>query len=212
MRVKDAEAITGGLSEPGKMPGRAYNLPAWECNIGALLRLKAGSVCSGCYAMKGRYAMTQAKTAMMRRMEALKNPMWVEAMAYLINRYARTKGYTEFRWHDSGDLQGVWHLELIEAVCLLTPEVAHWLPTREYRVVKDYLKTHQKPDNLVIRVSAQYINQASGVSGLPCSTVSESEDVFPDAHHCPARHQGNSCGNCRACWDPEVEHVDYHVH
>ena len=55
MKLKEAKEITGGLSAPSKMPGYAYNLPAWKCITGVKLQAVPGSVCAGCYAMKGRY-------------------------------------------------------------------------------------------------------------------------------------------------------------
>ena len=55
MLKKQAREITGGLSKPSKMPGPAHNLPAQACKTGAKLVNVPGSVCAGCYALKGRY-------------------------------------------------------------------------------------------------------------------------------------------------------------
>ena len=55
MLKKEARQITGGLSKPSKMPGPAHNLPAQACKTGAKLVKVPGSVCAGCYALKGRY-------------------------------------------------------------------------------------------------------------------------------------------------------------
>ena len=55
MKVKDAVKITGAMTRTSKMPGLSYSLPAWECQVGAKLRAVKGSVCSGCYALKGNY-------------------------------------------------------------------------------------------------------------------------------------------------------------
>ena len=44
MLKKEARKITGGLSAPSKMPGPAYNLPAWECITGRTLVDVIGSV------------------------------------------------------------------------------------------------------------------------------------------------------------------------
>ena len=136
---KLAGEITGRLSKPAKMPCFAYNLPALECITGAKLRKIAGSVCAGCYALKGHY-IQYAKVifpAMYKRLESLTNPLWIEAMAYLINNQTG-KGIDPryFRWHDSGDIQSVKHLRQIAQVCELTPTIKHWLPTREYKIVK----------------------------------------------------------------------------
>ena len=55
MLKKEATLITGGLSKPSKMPGPSFNLPAVACITGSKLVKVAGSTCSGCYALKGRY-------------------------------------------------------------------------------------------------------------------------------------------------------------
>ena len=88
MNLKEAKKITGGLSSPSKMPGYAYNLPAWECITGVKLQAVAGSVCAGCYAMKGRYRFPNVRDALSRRLEALTHPQWIEAMIVLISHYS----------------------------------------------------------------------------------------------------------------------------
>ena len=122
MQLKEAKKITGGLSSPSKMPGYAYNLPAWKCVTGVKLQAVEGSVCSGCYAMKGRYRFQNVKDAMQRRLDRLHHPRWVDAMVTLIDQQP------VFRWHDSGDLQSVQHLKNIFEVCNRTPGTMHWLP------------------------------------------------------------------------------------
>ena len=109
MNLKEAKKITGGLSSPSKMPGYAYNLPAWQCVTGVKLQAVAGSVCSGCYAMKGRYRFQNVKDALNRRLNSLTDPQWVEAMTVLVTHYSKQVPW--FRWHDSGDLQGADHLK-----------------------------------------------------------------------------------------------------
>jgi hypothetical protein len=194
------------------MPGHGYGLPAPECKTGSKLRQVEGSTCSGCYAMKGRYMFPNVQAALYRRLELIGAPAWPEAMAESIER----TGDSHFRWHDSGDLQSVDHLRAIVRVAELTPAVAHWLPTREYRIVSDYLQADGTfPPNLTVRMSAHMIGgKLPTFKGMPVtiSTVSRDESTYPDAHQCPARHQGNECGSCRACWDANVPQVDYHLH
>ena len=55
MLIKEADKIIISLSKPDKMPGFAYGLPAPACKTGAKLVKVPGSVCSGCYALKGNY-------------------------------------------------------------------------------------------------------------------------------------------------------------
>jgi hypothetical protein len=103
MNTTEALKLVGGLSKPSKMPGWAYGIPAAECKTGAKLKLVPGSTCEGCYADKGCYVFPVVQAAQYRRLAAIKNPLWVEAMATLIN----SKKSKYFRWHDSGDVQDV---------------------------------------------------------------------------------------------------------
>jgi hypothetical protein len=196
------------------MPCHGYSLPAKECLTGSKLRQVKGSTCNGCYAMKGRYRFPNVEQAMYRRLALIGTPEWIPAMAELITR----KGEGFFRWHDSGDLQSVEHLASIARIAELTPDVQHWLPTREYRIVAEFLEAGNVfPPNLNVRLSAHMIGGHAPTfprlaGQVSISTVSRDEADYPSAHQCPARHQGNSCGDCRACWAPSVAHVDYHLH
>ena len=197
MKVTDAKKITGSLTRTSKMPGLSYSLPAWECKTGSKLRKIKNSVCSMCYALKGNYTRYKAiKAAQYVRLDSLKNSLWVAAMV------AQIKRQKFFRWHDAGDVQDLDHLKNIYEVCKLTPQIKHWMPTRE-AWVKDHLDS--KPANLVIRFSPQMIGQKNN------SWPNSSMVVLKDAS-CPAPSQGNSCGDCRACWDPKVKIVSYGKH
>jgi len=195
---KEAKEITGGLSKPSKMPGPAYNLPAQGCITGAKLQAVPGSVCAGCYALKGRYNFNNVRLALARRLESLRHPQWVLAMTVLI------KGEEVFRWHDSGDLQSSWHLKRIFEVCNATPETSHWLPTREAKFLP--LSTDSIPKNLIIRMSSHMIDQAPVKFWPWTSTVSTGSFT------CPASKQGNQCKSCRNCWSREVANVSYPKH
>ena len=71
MKVKEAKQITGSMTRTSKMPGLSYSLPAWECKTGAKLAKIKGSVCNGCYAMKGNYTRYPAiKAAQYVRLKA----------------------------------------------------------------------------------------------------------------------------------------------
>jgi len=195
---KEARKITGGLSAPSKMPGPAYNLPAQACVTGAKLVKIPGSVCSGCYALKGRYNFKNVRLALARRLSSLDHPQWVLAMTVLI------KGEPVFRWHDSGDLQSSWHLKRIFEVCEATPETSHWLPTREAKFLP--LSTDSIPKNLLIRMSSHMIDQKPVKFWPWTSTVSTGSFT------CPASKQGNECKSCRNCWDRGVSNVSYPKH
>ena len=52
---KDAINIAGSCTRTSKMPSLSYSLPAKECITGSKLVKVKGSVCEGCYALKGNY-------------------------------------------------------------------------------------------------------------------------------------------------------------
>jgi hypothetical protein len=195
------KAITGSLSKPSKMPGHAYGLPAKECKTGSKLVKIKGSTCHGCYALKGCYVFKVVQAAQYKRLESIKDPRWVEAMAAQIG----AKRNKFFRWHDSGDVQDVEHLSKIFAVCRMTPDTAHWMPTRE-AWVKKYLDL--APGNLVIRFSATMVDQDAPASWPNTSTVV----TRSAAATCPAPSQDNACKDCRACWDKSIKNVAYAAH
>jgi hypothetical protein len=199
MNTKEAWALIGGLSKPSKMPGWSIGIPAKECKTGKKLRQIKNSVCEGCYALKGCYVFKVVQEAQYKRLEAIQHPDWVLAMATLIN----SKKPDVFRWHDSGDVQDVDHLEKIFEVCRLTPTKRHWMPTRE-AWIKDHM--HKAPANLVVRFSSPMIDQGPVKSWANTSTVSTK------SRSCPAPDNNNECGSCRACWDPLVKNIEYGKH
>ena len=162
------------------MPGPAYNLPATQCITGAKLVKVPGSVCHGCYALKGRYRFSNVRMALARRLESLKHPQWGEAMVALIH------GEPWFRRHDSGDLQSPEHLKQIFEVCKRTPETQHWMPTREAQFLK-LMDPDIIPPNLSIRMSSHMIDQGPVTFWPWTSTVSTKSKT------CPAQDQGNQC-------------------
>ena len=202
MLKKEAIKITGGLSKTSKMPGPAHNLPAARCITGAKLVKVPGSVCAGCYALKGRYRFKNVQDALNRRLKALEDPRWVEAMVVLVT------GHAHFRWHDSGDIQSVEHLKNIFEVCKRTPETAHWLPTREARFLS-LMDPAVIPANLKIVLSDHMVDQMTPASWWPFTS-----GVTPDEAQvsCPAPKQNNECQSCRACWDRNVKRVVYGKH
>ena len=199
MNTKEAWTLVGGLSKPSKMPGWSIGIPAKECKTGKKLRQIKNSVCEGCYALKGCYVFDIVQKAQYKRLEAINHPDWVLAMATLIN----SKKPDVFRWHDSGDVQDVDHLEKIFEVCRLTPSKRHWMPTRE-AWIKDHM--HKAPANLVVRFSSPMVDQGPVKSWPNTSTVSTKSRT------CPAPDNNNECGSCRACWDPLVKNIEYGKH
>jgi hypothetical protein len=200
MKVRDAVKITGSMTRTQKMPGLSYSLPAWECITGKKLRAVKGSVCAGCYALKGNYTRYPAiKAAQYYRLSTLMEPSWIPAMV------AQVKRQKWFRWHDAGDLQSVQHLKNIFEVCKQTPSTRHWLPTREAKFLK-FIDPDIIPANLIIRLSGHMID-GKNASWWPWTST-----VSTEGKTCPATDQGNKCMDCRACWDRNVSNVTYPKH
>ena len=206
MKLKEAKEVTGRLGKVGKMPCPTYSTPAQLCRTGSMLRRIKDSTCSKCYAMRGNYIFPSVNKGLHKRFNAFKHKDFVKAMSYMINHYCTT----HFRWFDSGDLFDMEMLKKIITICKNTPRIKHWLPTREVRIISDYLKMYKEfPSNLIVRVSAPMID------GKPLkfrwtSTVHHKQKAI--GHDCPSRFQENKCKSCRACWDRNIKNVSYHKH
>jgi hypothetical protein len=210
LSVFQALELVGGLSKPSKMPCGGYSLPTSACKTGSKLAKVEGTICSKCYAMRGNYRFKNVVNSHNRRLASLANPLWTEAMAIAINGTDST-GY--FRWHDAGDIQSVEHLAQIVDVCNRTPNVKHWLPTREYSFVGEFLRQGGTiPANLCIRLSALSFNSPPPIGAAERMGVQVSGASSEGAFTCPAPTQGNKCLTCRACWKKDVFNVTYKRH
>ena len=247
MTLKAAREIAGSTScRNTKMPGGSFAVSAFACKVGDKLAKIEGSTCHKCYARKlenMRPSVAQGWTANTRKAVDLiaRDPdQWVAAMVKQVERDARVTGQPYFRWFDSGDLQSVEMLSAICQVAVMTPDVRHWLPTREAGMVKRYRKAGgYVPSNLIIRVSATMVDDAPIAAHEHTSTVHR-KGSQPHGHACPANrthaapdgsfevippetfkalkrseksaYDLGHCGNCRACWSAEVPNVSYGLH
>lgn len=237
MSLAEAVSIAGTLGKPSKMPGFSYGLDARRCHRGSEMHLVPGSICFGCYALTDFYLTWRAaERGRERRESGLEHPRWVDAMVRQISHYCVGE-HRRFRWHDSGDLHSVEHLERIVEVCRRTPAVSHWLPTREYEMVKEFRLRHGAfPANLCVRLSALMIDAEPpralpGLVVLPGAVVIPPElwDLPTSTVHTPGAPsplhgvkgaivcravevRDNKCGKCRACWSNNVRSVSYPQH
>jgi hypothetical protein len=214
LTLREALEIIGGFSDTTKMPWLSWSTPAQNCVTGSKLRQKTGTTCSKCYALRGNYLWPNAQAALERRLRAINHPRFIEAFVFALNekfRLQRQPRSEHFRWHDSGDLQSLRHLEAIDQIALGTPKIKHWLPTRERQFVKQFLASGKRfAPNLMVRVSFPMVGGKLTNPDALQSTVGRDKDE--SIWQCPAKDQGNKCGSCRACWDPNVETVNYRVH
>ena len=212
MNKKQAHEIHGGLTQTTKMPCQSYSLPTIACITGYKMRAIAGSICADCYAEKGNYRKyaSNIEPAQHARLVSIDDPLWVDAMVVSIG----SDGY--FRWHDSGDIQSIDHLEKIAAVARATPNCMHWLPTREYGIVSAFTAQYDIPKNLIIRLSAMFVDRPvvvpASLQNIPGIAVSNVHSKTAIGTGCNAPRQNGECRNCRACWSRKVSAVSYSIH
>jgi len=213
MTLKKLEELVGGkLSAVSKMPGNGFSLPAEDCPTGSKLVKVKGSVCSSCYALKGRYQFPKVKAGLKKRLKAVKeNPLWEFHMVELIKKKDKC-GY--FRIHPSGYFISLTYLRKWVFIAESLPDIKFWGPTREVGLIKQYRNLYGDfPDNLVIRVSNHMIDGHS-FNGKYAYTSSVVTKI--SGKTCPATIKGNdsSCAgnNCTNCWDRNVPHINYFLH
>ena len=188
--LKSAVEIAGKVSKGNtKMPGSTFALDAFACNVGSRLAELKGSTCFKCYARRIQklrpsvnmgWSNNQTKTVAMLDIDPSR---WEAALVFQIKRMK----YTEHRWLDSGDVPNVQFLASVCEVARQTPNVQHWLPTREVKTLLAFIKQYGAdhiPDNLNIRVSAPMINDKplSAFDSVPQITTSTVHDKHAVPH------------------------------
>ena len=209
--VKEIEKKIGTLSNPSKMPAFGWGISAKKCVTGAKLAKIKGTICSKCYALKGRYVFKNVFNAHEVRRKAIEEIEWVDYMAELLTlKYKNLdKSKRYHRWFDSGDIQSFGHLMKIFEVCELTPLIRHWLATREYQLINQ-LDVKDVPKNLCLRVSAIKVDSKPPTFWKWTSGVHKDKKAI--GRECPAYKQDGECGSCRACWSRKVKQVSYKEH
>jgi hypothetical protein len=148
---------------------------------------------------------------MYNRFNSIDRKLWIESLVLTIAIFENS-GY--FRWHDSGDLQSVEHLEKIVQIAKLLPQIKFWLPTREYSIVSDF--NGIVPQNLLIRFSAHMNNSYKEIANKENSSVVLTDESFANSEtvicHATRKDSSHKCEDCRACWDSEVKIVGYLLH
>jgi len=210
-QAQEAGKISTGNT---KMPGSTFAISARACNVGGKLANLKGSVCHKCYALKLQNLRPSVNTGWTgnldkaSRMIATDPARWVAFMSFQIQKAFEKTGEPFHRWFDSGDLQSVEMLGAIAEVAKATPQIKHWLPTREGKILKDWRGL--LPNNLIIRLSSPMVDDKPIAGYVWTSTVHKHSK--PDGHVCPARNQGNACGSCRACWSDGIGNISYPLH
>lgn len=226
MSVAQAKKIVISLSKPGKIPTYCYSISAKKCITGAILRNIKNSTCSQCYALKGFYIAHWVQKILEKRYQAVMyNRQWTNAMVFLILHMK----LAFFRWHDAGDLQSVQHLQKIIRVCKMTPKCSHWLPTREWGIVRKYwelngmIPLNKLIPNLCIRLSATMYDAQPPIKlaeklGVTVSAVNRTKFNCPASTKTYIEKNGRKleqegyCGSCRKCWNNDEFSITYKLH
>lgn len=197
------------LSKPSKMPCQSWSVPAMACKTGSKLAQVEGSICHGCYALKGFYRMPNVQAVLQQRLALMESDSWVSEMIALIGS-TESSGF--FRWFDSGDLQSLKNLKNIVKIALALPKIRFWLPTKEYGIVSEYYELYGPfPKNLTVRLSA-YMVDKDGPNLLANHMGLTTSEVRTSGETCPSSKQDNKCLDCRACWDKNIKTVIYKKH
>jgi Gene product 88 len=206
------------LSEPDKMPCPTFSLPARKSCPFAVFGNNA--ICSDCYACKGRYAMPNVIAPRATRFAWVLNSLKTESgkaelKARIIAAIAAT-GTKYFRGHDSGDFFNPEYVRVWIDICTSLPNVRFWFPTRAWqdgtgrknpRMLTELTRLAALP-NVAVRPSALYFgDSAPRVRGLSAGSTSDNSTT----RQCVAYRQNGYCGNCRTCWEPDIE-VSYRHH
>lgn len=224
------------LSEPEKMPGYAWGIPALKTCPGAVTG--EHSICGGhkpeaamsktngrCYAQKGQYGNPIVQNAQNVRWEWVREcaadkegeAVFLDTMVSALTWATRKERY--FRIHDSGDFFSPIYVRMWATVMRALPDVRFWAPTRSWHtnggtrpanlIILAQLQTLVRDcANVTIRPSALLIEEdAPRVAGLSAGSGVKSTD-----YTCPASSQGNACQDCRACWDQPQTAIFYHLH
>ena len=203
--LKVAEKITGGTAKTSKLDTSSSSLSAWDCQQGSILAEIPGSVCHGCYARKGMYGFPKVKAALQKRTKLISDESWVKAWVYVLKHKKRIVSSGLFRHHDSGDIQNMEHLKKIIEVAKQTPEIKHWLPTKESKMLKKF--KGDIPKNLLIRLSGSMIDGKPPIYAHT-STVTTNKDEAT----CRAFETDGECQGCTKCWDDSIANIVYFKH
>ena len=221
-RQSEAKSLVGEtigtLSFTTKMPCASFSIPTLACKVGSILRETPGSVCNKCYAHRLQHRRSSLRQSLQNNLDKLSSALqspesqetWVSAFVKILNHL----GDPYFRWHDAGDLQSLEHLRMVVEVARRTPNIKHWLPTKEYKLIKDFLGSDTFPLNLIVRVSSPMLGQGP-LPGFQHTSTATGKDSLPMLGHgtmCPAPSQNNQCLDCRKCWNTSVPNITYIYH
>jgi hypothetical protein len=231
--VQNIDYLKTMLSRTSKMPCDSIGLPAWECITGGKLSKINGSTCYKCYAMQGMYRMPNVKNKNYERLDFFNSKEFIPAMVLILNN----KKNKLFRWFDSGDVQSVIMALNILTICDETPNIKHWIASRESKIWKAVKKIRSIPENVCLRISATMIDQKPSNIFNNTSTVNSQYNKNIIGKECQAfrtlkngkmiplnkylklkkekqlsKYNLGNCGHCQDCWKVTIKNISYPLH
>lgn len=207
------------LSNPGKMPGYSFSLPAiLTCGDAP----KTQEKCQFCYACQGRYVFPGVIDSRIKNLnEIYKDPINTGfTLGLAIVKVSAKEPY--FRFFDSGDVGNEKIAKAVTVACAtalyLNDDVKIWIPTSQHlRIdILPWLKLLSHMGAVVRPSSSKFWENDPHVPDVPGlaagSTITVKGDTNGKVYVCPAKNYGNSCGPCRHCWDNPDEPVAYVFH
>lgn len=135
-----------------------------------------------------------------------------------INEYCQKNVVRYFRFHTSGELESVAHLQLYAAICNDNPDVTFFIYTKAFDLLQEWFEDLEKhnafpPDNLVINLSEWHGNleflKGNCHPYFKRCHIFSYDDNAPECQyshlpHCPAidkqgHETGVTCAQCRRC-------------
>ena len=194
------------LSQTSKMPCKSISLDAILCKTGSVLAKVSGTPCHKCYALRGFYNMPSVKKAMAKRLKFM-----TDTNNFITQMIIELDNEHYFRWFDSGDIQSEKMGHDIIEVCEQTPWCNHWLPSKEYKMWRNILKTRVLPANVCLRLSTP-MDDAKPVNGFKhtATTYNTKDSLSYVGYKCNAhKNKIYNCEECRKCWSNEVSNIAY---
>lgn len=205
---------------------RHLNAYAWSIPAGpgvcAGFNLEGDSVCRMCYAGQGFYFMPVVKEAQHTRLLWWRNTYPVVRNLVMINAInSATRRNPYFRVFESGDFTDEEDVNSWKEIIRRCPATKFWISTRAWRDPKlSWFLTTIRGHNVVVRYSGIEVNDSRrrtlkqmGPFAAEMMKPLHTSSVVDSGKGCPKQIYGScTLGECRACWDPQVKHIEYKIH
>ena len=199
---------TGKILETKKVPGKTLEIKSqgFEC-VGSCDRN-----CKDCYAKKS----TKVHFNVLLPIEIITQRIISEAPEFFKSLIIKNTTLERvFRFNESGDIETLQELELYNEIARERPHCIFLVYTERHDIVKEFMKTGQKAENLQIRLSFWFNGTKEDVDrinkereDLPafvaCEDIKKASEFFKVPKVCPCsyntKENKTTCHECGACF------------